>query len=433
MTGLATILAAFLLAVGDGPGSQEVEARRESVRKALADESRPLDDRASMALEEASALDREAQSSPTVESRRERAAEAIKLLDDFNAEHPRHPLETPLALQAAVFTWADGRRDLEAWRLARSDGAKKDRAIGRLDEALGRLEKLEPALSGADPLVAQNARFRLAQAQADRAGLDSDGRDRLKKSLAAIDPIPTESAVEVHARLLRAEVLARLGDLERAEGELDAAAKLTPPPPAMMMAEIRTRILLGQRRYGEAIRAIDAAGLDPVERDALGLQVRLAQRTDSLSGVERIDVETDALRRARSLRGSSSIEARRALNDLARALDGPPPHAEPEAWDLLGEAAARGSATPPAPAGSSPRGPSGPGLWGIPRSPPGSCSAPGRSSSRPATTRGPTPCSAGHGTSPGPAPPGPRPACSAPWPEAGPSPSVGRARPAPAT
>ncbi len=339
MTGLATIFAAILLVVGDGPASQEAEARRESVRKALADESRPLDDRASMALEEASALDREAQSSPTAESRRDRAAEAIKLLDEFNAAHPRHPLETPLALQAAVLAWADGRRDLEAWRLAPTDPAKKDRATGRLDEAIGRLERLEPALSGADPLVAQNARFRLAQALADRAGLDADGRDRLKKSLAAIDPLPTESAVEVHARLLRAEVLARLGDLERAEGELDAAARLTPPPPAPAMAEIRTRILLGQRRYIDAIKAIDAAGLDPVERDALALGVRLAQRTDSISGSARTDAEVDAFRRAQSLRGSNRAEARRALNDLARALDSPPPHADPEAWDLLGEAA----------------------------------------------------------------------------------------------
>ena len=219
----------------------------------------------------------------------------------------------------------------------------KARAGERLDEAIGRLEKLEPDLSGADPLVAQNARFRLAQALADRAGLEGDanavGRDRLRRALAAIDPMPTESAVEGHARLLRADVLARLGELDRAEEELDATARLKSPPSGPELAEVRTRILLGQRRYNDAVKAIDGAGIDTVARDALAVEVRLAQRLDGLSGPARIDVESDAFRRARTLRGSSRPEARAALRHFARALDEPPPHAEPDDWDLLADAA----------------------------------------------------------------------------------------------
>lgn len=336
----ATFLAGLLAAHPDGP---DASARLETTRKVLADESRPLDERAALALEEAAALDREAQASRTATARGERSGEAIRLLDDFNSAQARNPFETSIALQAAVYAWADGRRSLESWRLDPRDGTARTRAVERLDEAIRRLERIEPDLSGADPLVAQNGRFRTAQALADRAILDGDtsraGRERLGKALAALDPMPKESAVEPHARLLRAEILTRQGDLDRAGAEADAAARLNPPPPAAALIEVRTRIFLGQRRYGDAIRAIDAAGLDPVARDAMAVDVLLAQRSDAISGSSRAEAETDALRRAATLRGSNRPEARAALHNLGRALDVPPAHAEPEAWDVLAEAA----------------------------------------------------------------------------------------------
>ncbi len=161
----------------------------------------------------------------------------------------------------------------------------------------------------------------------------------MKKALAALDPMPTESAVEGFARLLHAEVLARLGDLNRAEDELDATAKLKLPPPAPAMVEVRVRVLCGQRRYNEAIKAIDAAGIDEVARAAMALEVRLEQRRGAISGPARTEADVDAFARARSLRGSERPEARQAMNDLARSLDQPPPHADPEAWDVLGDAA----------------------------------------------------------------------------------------------
>jgi tetratricopeptide (TPR) repeat protein len=332
--------------LADGPDKpsapSESSARHDAVVRVLVDESRPLDERASIALDEAAALDREAQASPSAEGRRGRSAMAVRLLDNFNTTHPRHGFETPLALQSAVYVWADGRRDLEEWRQAPGEDAKA-RAIGRLDESIRRLDALGPALSGTDPLVAQNARFRLAQALADRAALDPDaspaGRVRLAKALAALDPVPTESSVEGFARLLRAETLARLGDLVRAEGELEAAEKMKPPPPAGPLAEVRTRILTTRRRYREAIQAIDASGLDEVARAAMAVEVRLAQRSNESSGSARRDAEADAFARAKLLRGSDRPEAREARAHLARALDGPPPHSDPEAWDMLGESA----------------------------------------------------------------------------------------------
>ncbi len=331
------------LALADGPLGPEVEARVETTRRVLADESRPLDERASIALDEASALDRDAQSAAAAESRRALTATAIKLLDDFNASHPRHGLETPLALQAAVYAWADGRRELDAWHRDPRDAALKGRAIARFDEAIARIERLGPEFSGADPLVAQNGGFRLAQALADRAALDRERSpesiDRLRRALAAIDPVPSEPAIEGHARLLRAEVLARLGETGRADEELDAASKLRPPVSAAALAELRARVLRLRRRYEEAVRAVDSAGLDGVVRDALVLEIRLDQRSGESSRYARADAEADAFRRAKTLRGSDRPEARQALAALARAVEEPPAHADPEAWDVLGEAA----------------------------------------------------------------------------------------------
>ena len=71
----------------------------------------------------------------------------------------------------------------------------------------------------------------------------------------------------------------------------------------------------------------------------MAVEVRLAQCSDFLSGAARIEAEADAFRRARALRGSNRPEAREALSNLARTLDEPPPHADPEAWDLLADAA----------------------------------------------------------------------------------------------
>lgn len=347
---VAVVLIFLATALGvpaDGPeksaGADEVDSHLESTRRILADASRPVEERASLALEEAAALDREAQIRPDLEGRRARSSQAVRLLDEFNAAHPGHGLCIPLALQAGVYVWADGRREMDGWRLHPADDSRKGRAAERLDESIRRLQRLEPELSGVDPIVAQNARFRLAQALADRAGLASDaspeGRDWLKKALAAIDPIPTESAVEGFARLLHAEILARLGELNRAEDEINAASRLKQPPPIPASTEVRVRILAGQGRYLDALKAIDSAGLDDVARDAMALEVRLEQRRGPISGPARTEAEVDAFGRARSLRGSERPEARRALNDLGRSLDQPPPHAEPEAWDTLADAA----------------------------------------------------------------------------------------------
>jgi len=331
-------------ATADRPGAtRPVPESYESARRALADERRPLDQRASIALDEAAALDRAAGASPGEEERRSRSDLAVRLLDEFNAAHPRHPLETPLALQAAVFVWAESRREADAWRLAPSEPSRKARAVDRLDDCLRRLDRIEPALSGADPLVAQNARFRLAQALADRAGFDPGGsapaRDRLDRALAALEPIPTEPSLGGHARLLKAEILARIGRPDRAEDEVEAAARSKVPPPARDLAEARSTILVAQRRYRDAIAAIDASGLDPIVRGSLAVGVRLAERRERSAGQDRDAAQADAFARAEALRGSTRPDAKLALNDLAREVDRPTARSAPEAWDLLAEGA----------------------------------------------------------------------------------------------
>jgi hypothetical protein len=319
----------------------EIQARLEATRRTLADERRPLDQRASLALDEAAALDRESQACRDPGARRRRVALAIVLLDEFNAAHPKHELCTPLALQAAVYVWADGRRDLDAWRLNPSDAAMKAYALARLVHAVDRLDRLEPEMSGADPLVAQNARFRLAQALADLAWLEppEKGRDRLKRAMVALDPTPTEEAVAGYARLLRGEVLGRLGELDKAEEELEAAAAMKSPAPPEALTEAKVTVLRERHRYNQAIKVIEESTLDPIARSGLAVSVRLAERTNGRSVQDRDDAEVDALARARTLRGSSRPEARLALNELARTIDRPSRRADPEDWEILADGA----------------------------------------------------------------------------------------------
>ena len=340
MTAIACL---FLTLQAVIPAPAEVDSQLEAVRRQIRDPSRPVETRASIALEEAASLDKIAQGQTTAEDRRKRAIEAVTLLDGFNAANPRHRLEVPVAIQAAVYLWADGRREYDDWRLHPKQELFRDRAREILDSTIVRFERIEPALSGVDPLVAQNARFRMAQALADRARLEpvasESERAILRRALGSLEPVPTEAAVVGFARLLRAEIRCRLSEFQAAEEEFEAASKAKERPEPDALVEVIAAIDSGQKRFSTAIKAIDAAPLDPITKAVLGIKVRLAERRAVSAGRDRRDADEDALRLGRLLRGSPRADARLALIDLARDLDRPPPHSEPDAWDLLAEGA----------------------------------------------------------------------------------------------
>jgi tetratricopeptide (TPR) repeat protein len=340
MTALAALFLVVQIVV---PAAGDVDAQLDAVRRQLREASRPVEARASLALEEAASLDKVAQVATAPDDRRTRAIQAVTLLDEFNAAHPRHSLEVPVAIQAAVYLWADGRRETDDWRLHPRTDAFKTRAREVLDSTIIRFERIEPALSGVDPLVAQNARFRHAQTIADRARLEVPGspaeRDILRKALVVLDPMPSETAIVGFAHLLRAEIRARLGEFVAAERDLEEVAKAKERPDPDAIVDVRSAILTGQRRFSTAIKVIDESSLDPIAKAAIGIKARLAERKAISAGRDRRDADDDALERARRLRGSSRIDARLALIDLARDLDRPPGHSDADAWEILADGA----------------------------------------------------------------------------------------------
>src|SRR5262249_37944266 len=155
-------------------------------------------------------LDRSAQAAPTAEARRTRWREAAGLLEEFNRRNPRHVQAPEFALQGAVYLWAEARGWAQRVGLAPTDAEGRAGAIRGLDAAIARLRALEPASDGSDPL-AQNIRFRLAQAIADRAQLDPPGsagrRAAQERALALTERSVSEPSLRGFSLLLRSDLL----------------------------------------------------------------------------------------------------------------------------------------------------------------------------------------------------------------------------------
>src|SRR3954471_19427880 len=76
---------------GRARADDELEKHLEDLRRQVEDPKIAIERRERLALEMAATLDRTGQSAPTVEARRGRWSEAIRLLDRFGARNPRHP------------------------------------------------------------------------------------------------------------------------------------------------------------------------------------------------------------------------------------------------------------------------------------------------------------------------------------------------------
>jgi hypothetical protein len=337
--GVGLIWAGLAARAGD-----DVELKRHlAEQQAQADDpSRPMPDRERVALGMAATLDRAAQAEATGEQRRARWAEAAAVLEGFNDRNPRHPQADAFALQAAVYRWARGQSWSQQAEFDPTDTRARAGAIATLDAAIARLRPLEESVAtDPDSPLAQNVRYRLARALADRASFEPPGsaaaKADLERALALLTRPPGERSLRGFVDLLRAELLARLGRFEPAQVALDAAAKADPPPPDPELREARVSILLGLKRFDEGLKVAESAPKGERPDPSLAVRVRLAERATLPAGPTRASAEADAFRRAVAARSAGAAEARPALLALARALDEPPPDLGPDAWDALAE------------------------------------------------------------------------------------------------
>ncbi|AGA27304.1 coiled-coil domain-containing protein [Singulisphaera acidiphila] len=346
-TSPTVFLVAWALFVGcDLPwvkADDDLEKHLAALQSQVANHSLGLEKRGQLVLEMAATLDRAAQSASTAQERRKRWTEAITLIDRFDSENQGHSQANQFRFQSAVYLWARGRLWADQQELTPGDREARNSAIENLDVAISRFRALNGALRAEDKVLAQNVRFRLAQALADRARLDPDDseeqRSRLREAEQVLGKPIDEPALVGFASLLRAEVLAKLGDEKGATTALESAEKATPPPPPEAILEAKIGIATAGKRFDQAVKAIESSTIGATGKALLTLRVRLNQRARLAPGSARSEVEKALFQAVRPLQGSSNTEARLALLDLARGIKEPDDTQDPSAWDILAEAA----------------------------------------------------------------------------------------------
>lgn len=321
----------------------DLERHLAALRSQVENGSLDLEKREQIVLEMAATLDRAAQSAATAQERRKRWTEAINLIDRFDSHHPGHSQSNQFRLQSAVYLWARGRLWADQHELAPGDREARDAAIENLDVASTRLQSLSAALRADDKVLAQNVRFRLAQAIVDRARLDPESSDeqrsRLDLARQVLEKPIDEPALLGFASLLRADVLAKLGDEKGATSALEAAEKAAPAPPPEAILDAKVGIAMAGKQFDQAIKVIERSTIAATGKALLTLRVRLNQRARLAPGSARSDVEKALFEAASSLQGSSNAEAKLALLNLAREIKEPDDTQAPSAWDVLAGAA----------------------------------------------------------------------------------------------
>jgi hypothetical protein len=327
------------------PGDdRELRAHLESLGRRVDDPATDLPLREQLALEMAATLDRAAQSAASAEERRKLWAEAADVLDRFTAKNPGHPQSRAFQVQATVYTWAGARTWLDTFRENPTAAVAKQKAA----EALGAcVARLEPAAGAGGSVLDQNARFRLAQALADLAEVESspDGsrRDRNAEALRVLESPITEPSLVGFAHLLRGALLTRLGRFDEAAKALTTASAATPAPSERERDEAWLALYLGKKDFAAALKLIEGSKLDPGVKILLRVRALLAEYAAISNGARRNTVESALFADLKWLKASSLPEARAALIAAAGVVDEPGPGQEPDAWDLLAEgAAARG-------------------------------------------------------------------------------------------
>ena len=321
----------------------DLRAHLATLGKAIEDTAVTLANRERIALEMASTLDRAALTTPDSSLRRTYWAEAAQILDTFSARNPGHSLSQTFRVQASVYLWARARTWLQAFQVNPTDAAARAGAIKELTECSERFKNVLTALPpDANDVLAQNVRYRTAQALADLAEVLADETVRKAKNIEArqvIEQSITEDSLAGFAHLLRGTLDARLGAFEKARVEIAAAAAAKPAPAANDLLDARLELLLGSREYDEALKAVDAASIEPEARTALKVRVLLAMRSGTAAIGKRNAAETALFGELARLRDSRRIDARVALLSTAQAISEPSSQQDAASWDLLASGA----------------------------------------------------------------------------------------------
>jgi len=334
------------------PTDDELAQHLTAVRDQIENLTVEVPRREELTLEMAATLDRAAQSSTDPETRRRRWAQAIDLIDWFLKKNPDPPRERQLRFQAAVFRWAQAQSWSQAGALSPGDPKPREQTIGALDDAIDRFRSVSGG--GNNPTLADNLRFRLAEALADRAQLEpaaSTGRrSRESEALDLLDRPAIEPGLAGYWHLLKADLLRRSGKPADAQKELDAAISSKPAPPASEIIEVRVPFLLDSKKFTEAQAAVESSQLEGPVKALWMVRVRLAQLAGSPGAGERFTVESDLFRWIKELRAGTSPESRQALLELGRSAIVPDAGHPPEVWEAL--AVAYGAAGDPEKAGA---------------------------------------------------------------------------------
>jgi hypothetical protein len=326
-------------ALGQEPGEADLRQYLEGMQERIEDAARPIAERQRLALEAAATLDRVAQGADSAEAQRRRWAAASALLDRFRAAQPEAARSREVALQAAVYRWA---RAWTACRLADEQPAREDlrkTAIGELGAVIAELRALLPATAGPATDLDANVGYRLAHALADRDRFaprtaDAGVRPDAEEALRCLPAEVRDPAFRGQVALLRADLEGRLGRFAEALAHVADAERAAPAPPRPEVVRVRAEALAGLDRADEALRLIDAAGLDPATRTRLAVRVLLTRWERLGPAADRRPVRDEITRRIAAVPGP---ESRPALVELARRLPAPEADTDPAAWEQLAD------------------------------------------------------------------------------------------------
>lgn len=330
--------------------ADELDRYLATIQRQIDDTSRPVAERKRLALEAAGALDRAAQDgrdAPAARAAWERASGILEAfagrLEAAAAGEGEGESANALRLQAAIYRWAQARTLFVVAALDPANPDAREAAASGLEVAIA---ALRPLVAAEEARVSVEARYRLAQALADRAGLEAEAQacsatrtEALGLLRGSWDAVP---GLGGHALRLRSELLLEQGRPEDALEALRSAPKGAEPRVSLIGLQARALAALG--RLGEGRELVAEALAAGADRDEVLLDVLLSGVAGARNDKEREAIAHEALERVSRRTGSagrlSRITAAKVIPTLKQGLTAVDREVLAEGLLLLGRAAA---------------------------------------------------------------------------------------------